>query len=129
MCLLAGESNPEGQLRLVFNEPRAQCGTFSRAYLHQQTVMLLAGRAGELLVYGVEQLSTMNEDALEVARAVAVKMVLASGFTDDDFLRTRAMAVPQVHSLSLSLSLSLLDTFAHRCVAHKPDASMCRTQA
>ena len=43
------EANADGQLRLVYNEDRAACGTWSRRYLHQQTVMLMAARAAEML--------------------------------------------------------------------------------
>lgn len=32
------EKQPDGQLRLEFNEARTRCGTFSRQYLHEQMV-------------------------------------------------------------------------------------------
>ena len=54
-----------------------------------------AGRAGEELVHGWEEMSTLNLAQLARARDMAAKLVLAAGMDDATSLRARSLVVPQ----------------------------------
>jgi len=95
VTIVPREKQPDGQLRLEFNEQRTRCGTFTRQYLHDQVVALLGSRAAEALMYGMEEMSTVNASALDRARQIAVKMVATAGMSDDPTLNKRTTVLPQ----------------------------------
>ena len=68
-------------------------------------VQLMGSRAGEGLIYGLEEMSTVNESTLDRARQIAVKMVVTAGMCDDPALRNRTMTYPKVREVANPISL------------------------
>jgi hypothetical protein len=61
--------------RLQPNVGRYTTGVWTRQYLEQQLRLVLAGRAAEELVYGKEELSSLHQLKLMMARQVRVTSV------------------------------------------------------
>ncbi len=60
-------------------------------YLEEQLLMALAGRAGEELMFGRDELSSLNQHRLQLARQIVHKL-LNSGFSEHpDFENIRAL--------------------------------------
>lgn len=94
VTIVPRENEPEGQIRFEYNAARTICGTFTRQYLTEQLIMVLGGRAAEELIYGPDDMSTINEAALTRAREIVSKMVMTAGMCDVKEINTRTMAYP-----------------------------------
>jgi len=73
------------------NIARYTTGVWTKAYLQQQLLVALAGRAGEELVFGVEELSSLNQSRLQFARQIAHKMLNAGMSAHPDFENLRTL--------------------------------------
>jgi cell division protease FtsH len=83
--------SPVGRTILMPSVMRHTTGIWTRRYLREQLVLSLAGRAAEELAYGVEEMSTLHQAKLMLARQIATKM-LNSGFSDHpDFAHLRTL--------------------------------------
>lgn len=58
---------------------RYTTGVWTRAYLEQQLRLMLAGRAAEELVFGRDELSSLHQAKLMLAREVSRCRVLRDG--------------------------------------------------
>lgn len=56
--------------------------------------LLHAGRAAEELLYGLEEMSTINQRQLSYARRIAQKLVVAGGMSEHPLLAARTLSVP-----------------------------------
>ncbi|KAK9808335.1 hypothetical protein WJX73_003265 [Symbiochloris irregularis] len=92
VTIVPREKFPLGQTVVRVNEARENTGQFTRRYLEEQLITLLAGRAAEELVYGPEEMSTLNQRRIAMAREIAAKMVVASGMSNTPMLLGRPMA-------------------------------------
>lgn len=88
------EKWPLGQTELKINEDRERTKQFTRRYLEEQLLVVLAGRAGEELLFGMDELSAMNEKRLITARAIAAKLCFFGSMRDDLVLGARALTRP-----------------------------------
>ena len=52
------------------------------------------GRAAEELIYGEDDMTTINQKKLELARGIAVKLVVSSAMTDDSQDSPRVLSIP-----------------------------------
>jgi hypothetical protein len=73
------------------NIARYTTGVWTKRYLQQQLLVALAGRAGEEAVFGVEELSSLNQARLQFARQVAHKMLNAGMSAHPDFENLRTL--------------------------------------
>ena len=73
------------------NIARHTTGVWTKAYLRQQLLVALAGRAGEELVFGPEELSSLNQARLQLARQVAHKLLNAGMSAHPDFANIRTL--------------------------------------
>lgn len=73
---------------------------------------LMGSRAAEFLVYGVEEMSTLNEDALDRARQVAVKMAATAGMSDDPKISHRTTHLPKMSGSYLG-NATMMYQFSH----------------
>ena len=70
---------------------RHTTGMWTRRYLREQLVLSLSGRAAEEMTYGLDEMSTLHQAKLMLARQIATKMV-NSGFSDHpDFAHLRSL--------------------------------------
>jgi hypothetical protein len=72
------------------NVGRYTTGIWTRAYLEQQLQLMLAGRAAEELVFGRDELSSLHQAKLMLAREVRVQAAPTG------FLKTRSTDAPGV---------------------------------
>jgi ATP-dependent Zn protease len=56
-----------------------------------------AGRAGEELVYGGDEVSTLNQRRLVLARRIASKLVVSAGMSDASLIGPRTVSDPVRH--------------------------------
>jgi len=83
--------SPVGRTVLRPSLSRHTTGVWTRRYLREQLVLAMAGRAAEEDAYGVDEMSTLHQDKLMLARQIATKMV-NSGFSDHpDFAHLRSL--------------------------------------
>jgi cell division protease FtsH len=70
---------------------RHTTGIWTRRYLREQLVLSLSGRAAEEMVFGVDEMSSLHQAKIMLARQIATKM-LNSGFSDHpDFAHLRSL--------------------------------------
>ena len=55
------------------------------------------GRAGEELVYGGDEVSTLNQRRLVLARRIVSKLVVSAGMTDAGAIGPRTVSAPVRH--------------------------------
>ena len=86
------QKNPKKQKQIPKpSVARYTTGVWTRAYLKQQLLVALAGRAAEELLLGGDELSSLNQHRLVLARQIVHKM-LNAGFSDHpDFANIRAL--------------------------------------
>lgn len=88
------EKYPLGHTVVKINEQRELTRMFTRAYLEQQLLTTLAGRAAEELMYGPEGMSTLNERRLVMARRIVQKLVVSNAMTDNPAIGPRTVSKP-----------------------------------
>ncbi|DBA94610.1 hypothetical protein WJX77_012597 [Trebouxia sp. C0004] len=88
------EKYPLGQTVLRVNEQRELTKQFTRQYLEEQLLTALAGRAAEELVYGQDEMSTINQRRLVLARRIVQKLTVASAMTDNPLIGPRTISTP-----------------------------------
>lgn len=88
------EKYPLGQTVLRVNEQRELTKQFTRQYLEEQLLTTLAGRAAEELVYGQDEMSTINQRRLVMARRIVQKLTVASAMTDNPDIGPRTISTP-----------------------------------
>lgn len=54
----------------------------------------VTGRAAEELVYGADEMTTINQKKLELARGIAVKLVVSGAMTDSQEDNPRVLSIP-----------------------------------
>ena len=54
----------------------------------------ISGRAAEELVYGEDDMTTINQKKLALARSIAVKLVVSGGMTEGPSFAPRTLSVP-----------------------------------
>ena len=70
---------------ITFFEPtdeRVDIGLYSREYLHNQLIVLMAGRAAEEIIFGTTQITTGASNDIERATRIATQMVTKFGFNE-----------------------------------------------
>ncbi|KAI8462879.1 MAG: P-loop containing nucleoside triphosphate hydrolase protein [Monoraphidium minutum] len=83
--------SPIGRTVLEPNIARYTTGVWTKAYLQQQLLVALAGRAGEEVVFGVDELSSLNQARLQLARQITHKMLNAGMSAHPDFENLRTL--------------------------------------
>jgi len=96
--------------------------------LEEQLLTVLAGRAGEELIYGEEDLSTMQQRRLVLARRIVTKLVVSTGMNPGDKIGPRSLSRPKTYdiiSINVSRFIFTLVCFKiHFHVDHKCCAQM-----
>ena len=70
---------------------RYTTGVWTKAYLRQQLLVALAGRAGEEVLFGPDELSSLNQGRIMFARQIAHKMLNAGMSAHPDFENIRTL--------------------------------------
>lgn len=94
------EKAPLGQTVLKVNENRELAKLFTKRYLREQLLMVLAGRAAEDLLLGEQ--STLNARNLGYARRIANKMVVSNAMSDNPIIGPRSIASTSVQGPSMA---------------------------
>lgn len=89
------EKHPLGQTVVKANEDRELTGLFTKRYLEQQLLTVLAGRAAEELVFGADEMSTMQQRRLVDARRIVQKLVVSAAMTPNPAIGPRTISVPR----------------------------------
>jgi ATP-dependent metalloprotease FtsH len=90
------EKHPLGQTVVTANEGRELTQVFTRRYLEEQLVTVLAGRAAEEAVYGADGMSTIQQRRLVLARRIAAKLVVSAAMAGGEALGPRTLSSPRV---------------------------------
>lgn len=72
------EKFPMGQTIVKANEGRELTQAYTKRYLEEQLLTVLAGRAAEEVVFGPEELTTMQQRRLVLARRIVTKLVVSA---------------------------------------------------
>jgi len=94
ISIIPREQYPMGQTVLKVNEARELNRQFTRRYLEEQLLTVLAGRAAEELTYGFDELSSVNQRRLVTARRIVTKLVVSAAMTDNPGIGPRTVSVP-----------------------------------
>lgn len=89
------EKFPFGQTVVKANEGRELTQAFTKRYLEEQLLTVLAGRAAEEIYYGEEELSTMQQRRLVMARRIVTKLVVSTGMSPGDKIGRRTLSIPR----------------------------------
>ena len=99
------EKYPLGQTIVKANEGRELTQAFTRRYLKEQMLTVLAGRAAEEVVYGADELTTMQQRRLVLARRIATKLVVSSGMEQGEEIGPRTLSIPKAQGSRSLLQL------------------------
>ncbi|KAK9823015.1 hypothetical protein WJX81_007049 [Elliptochloris bilobata] len=94
VTIVPREKYPLGQTVCKVNEQRERTRMFTRRYLEEQLLTVLAGRAAEELVYGLDEVSTINQRRLIMARRIVTKLVAAAAMSDAPVVGPRTLTQP-----------------------------------
>ena len=89
------EKFPFGQTVVKANEGRELTQAFTKRYLEEQLLTVLAGRAAEEIYYGEDELSTMQQRRLVMARRIVTKLVVSTGMSPGDVIGPRTISAPK----------------------------------
>ncbi|KAK9821639.1 hypothetical protein WJX74_002762 [Apatococcus lobatus] len=84
------QNSPLGQTVVRTNEQRQYAELWTRRYLEEQLITVLAGRAAEELAYGLEEMTSINQGKLVLARRIVQKLVASAALNDELGPRTLA---------------------------------------
>jgi len=91
VTILPSSKSPIGRTVLKPNIGRYTTGMWTKRYLREQLMVSLAGRAGEELLLGRDEMSSLSQSRNMLARQIATKM-LNSGMSDHpDFSNLRGL--------------------------------------
>ncbi|GBF88960.1 cell division protein [Raphidocelis subcapitata] len=91
VTIVPSAKSPLGRTVLEPHIGRYTTGVWTKAYLKQQLLLALAGRAGEEIVYGLDGLSSLNQARLQLARQISHKMLNAGMSAHPDFENIRTL--------------------------------------
>lgn len=94
VSIIPREKYPMGQTILKVNEARELNNVFTRRYLEEQLLMVMSGRAAEQVAYGGDEVSTINQRRLVLARRIVTKLVVAGAMSDDHRIGPRTVSHP-----------------------------------
>jgi cell division protease FtsH len=103
------EKFPLGQTVVKANEGRELTQAFTKRYLEEQLLTVLAGRAAEEVVYGEDELSTMQQRRLVLARRIVTKLVVSTAMSPGDVIGPRTISQPRSY------------VYKHPCMKLKSD--------
>ena len=89
------EKFPFGQTVVKANEGRELTQAFTKRYLEEQLLTVLSGRAAEEVYYGEDELSTMQQRRLVMARRIVTKLVVSTGMSPGDVIGPRTLSTPK----------------------------------
>lgn len=89
------EKFPFGQTVVKANEGRELTQAFTKRYLEEQLITVLAGRAAEEVYYGEEEMSTMQQRRLVMARRIVSKLVVSTGMSPGKKVGRRTLSIPR----------------------------------
>lgn len=95
VTIIPREKYPMGQTVLKINEQREFTQLWTRRYLEDQLLMVLSSRAAEEIVFGVDEMSTINQRRLVMARRIVQKLMVSSGLEPADGIGPRSLTIPQ----------------------------------
>lgn len=116
------EKFPLGQTVVKANEGRELTQVFTRRYLEEQLLTVLAGRAAEELVFGADGLTTMQQRRLVLARRIATKLVVSSAMSDSKVIGPRTVSTPR--SQGTRAIVQLVPRFTSPAVQKEADTVM-----
>ena len=90
------EKFPLGQTVVKANEGRELTQAFTARYMKEQLLTVLAGRAAEELVFGPDELTTMQQRRLVLARRIATKLVVSSAMDATPEIGPRTLSLPRI---------------------------------
>ncbi|KAL6769839.1 FTSHI2 [Auxenochlorella protothecoides x Auxenochlorella symbiontica] len=79
--IVVRETYPLGHTVVENSEQRELTHVYTRRYLEEQMLLVLAGRAAEEAAYGAEGMSTLCQRRVAMARRIANKMVVSNAMT------------------------------------------------
>jgi cell division protease FtsH len=89
------EKFPFGQTVVKANEGRELTQAFTKRYLEEQLLTVLAGRAAEEVYYGEDELSTMQQRRLVMARRIVTKLVVSTAMSPGETIGPRTLSIPK----------------------------------
>jgi len=92
--------SPIGRTVLKPNVARYTTGMWTKRYLEEQLLVALAGRAAEEVVFGLDELSSLNQHRLMFARQIVHKMLNAGMSEHPDFENIRTLGAQWTDSSS-----------------------------
>lgn len=90
------EKFPIGQTVVKANEGRELTQAFTSRYLKEQLLTVLAGRAAEELIFGPDELTTMQQRRLVLARRIATRLVVSSAMDTAPEIGPRTLSLPRI---------------------------------
>lgn len=92
VTILPREKYPLGQTVVKANEGRELTQTFTKRYLEEQLITVLAGRAAEEVIYGPDGLTTIQQRRLVTARRIVTKLVVSTGMSAGETIGHRTLS-------------------------------------
>mmetsp|Transcript_8803 Transcript_8803/g.17518 ORF Transcript_8803/g.17518 Transcript_8803/m.17518 type:complete len:207 (-) Transcript_8803:11-631(-) len=95
VTIVPREKFPFGQTVVKANEGRELTQAFTKRYLEEQLLTVLAGRAAEEIYYGEDEMSTMQQRRLVMARRIVTKLVVSTAMSPGDTIGPRTLSIPK----------------------------------
>lgn len=87
-------------LLIKVNEQRELTQQFTKRYLEDQLLVTLAARAAEELAYGLDEMSSINQRRLVMARRIVQKLVVSGNMEIVPSIGHQTLSVPWRHGRS-----------------------------
>jgi cell division protease FtsH len=97
VTIVPREKFPFGQTVVKANEGRELTQAFTKRYLEEQLLTVLAGRAAEEIYYGEDEMSTMQQRRLVMARRIVTKLVVSTAMSPGDTIGPRTLSIPKTY--------------------------------
>eukprot|EP00798_Chlamydomonas_sp_ICE-L_P007699 gene7699-863_t len=91
VTLSPSTQSPVGRTVLKSNIVRYTTGMWTKRYLKEQLLVALSSRAAEELVFGPDELSSLNQHRIMFARQIVTKMLNAGMSEHPDFENLRTL--------------------------------------
>ncbi len=82
ITILPTSNKIEGNTRFVSNEEDLDSGLITKSYLSSRLIRALGGRAAEILIFGINEITQISSNDLTEATYIAREMITRYGFSD-----------------------------------------------
>lgn len=98
--IIPREKYPMGQTVLKINEERELTQQFTKRYLEEQLLVVLASRAAEEMAFGPDEMSSINQRRLVMARRIVQKLIVSGNMDVVDGIGHQTISNPWQHGRS-----------------------------